>query len=98
MNSCLIRLLVGRYSRNETFWNTWRRLPDHSALMPANLITFPHFSVSAAMKFVNSAGELANTRDPKSEIRPLIFGSASAALISLLRLSTDSAGVAFGVP
>src|SRR5262249_6377283 len=71
---------------------------DHSDLMPANLITFPHFSVSAAMKFVNSAGELANTADPKSEIRALIFGSARATLISLLSLSTISAGVAFGAP
>src|SRR5262245_31287083 len=30
-------------------------LPDHSGLMPANLITLAHFSVSSAMNFPNSA-------------------------------------------
>src|SRR5580693_3265466 len=35
-------------------------LARHSALMPANLITFAHFSVSSAMSFSKSAEELAN--------------------------------------
>ena len=72
--------------------------PTHSGLMPANWITLAHFSVSAAMKFANSAGELANTGEPKSAIRALIFGSARAALISLLSLSTISVGVFLGAP
>jgi hypothetical protein len=33
--------------------------PSHSALMLAVRITFPHFSVSAAMSCANSTGELA---------------------------------------
>ena len=32
-------------------------LPDHSGLMPANLTTLPHFSVSSAMSLPKSAGE-----------------------------------------
>ena len=31
--------------------------PDHSGLMPANLTTLPHFSVSSAMSLPKSAGE-----------------------------------------
>jgi hypothetical protein len=50
------------------------------------------------MKFANAAGELANTGEPKSAIRALIFGSARATLISLLSLSTISVGVLLGVP
>src|SRR5262245_6384298 len=33
------------------------RLPRQSALMPANLTTLPHFSVSSAMSLPKSAGE-----------------------------------------
>jgi hypothetical protein len=73
-------------------------LTDYCGLILANFTTLAHFSVSAAMKFANSAGELANTGEPKSAIRLLIFRSARATLISLLSLSTISVGVFLGVP
>src|SRR5256885_2983658 len=38
----------------------------HSGLMPANLITLPHFSVSSAMSLPKSAGEPASTMPPSS--------------------------------
>ena len=38
-----------------------RNLADHSALMPATLITLVHFSVYSPTNFLNSAGELAKT-------------------------------------
>ena len=70
----------------------------HSALMPADLITLAHFSVSSAMNLPKSAGEPASTVPPRSASRALILGSARAALIPLLSLSTISTGVAFGAP
>ncbi len=74
-------------------------LSFHSALMPANLTTLPHLSVSSAMSLPNSAGELANDcRRPGRQAVPLILGSARPALISLLSLSTISAGVFLGAP
>src|SRR5437660_2075392 len=74
------------------------RAGDYSALMPADLITLPHFSVSSAMSLPKSAGENASTSPPRSATRAFIVGSARPALISLLSLSTISAGVAFGAP
>src|SRR5262249_13861850 len=71
---------------------------DHSALMPANLITFAHFSVSSAISFPNSAGESARTGPPRSASRAFIVGSARAALISLLSVSMILAGVFLGAP
>src|SRR5262249_49079485 len=71
---------------------------DHSALMPANLTTLAHFSVSAATKLPKSEGEPAITVPPRSASRALILGSARPALISLFSFSTISAGVFFGVP
>src|SRR5215510_7648785 len=38
----------------------------HSALMPANLMTLPHFSVSSAMSLPKSAGESTSTVPPRS--------------------------------
>jgi hypothetical protein len=51
-------------------------------LRPANATTFAHLSVSSAISLVKSAGEPAITVQPSSSSRALIFGSASAALIS----------------
>ena len=68
----------------------------HCGLMPANLITLAHFSVSSAMNLVNSPGEVENDMAPRSASRALILGSMRAALTSLLRRSTISAGVALG--
>ncbi len=61
-------------------------------MMPADLITLAHFSVSSAMNLPNSAGEAGATEEPRSSIRDLIWGSASAALISLLSFPMMSAG------
>src|SRR5262249_48001153 len=64
---------------------------DHGLRMPANSITFAHFSVYAAMNIPKSAGELMNTVPPRSATRAFIRGSSRPALISLLSLSMISA-------
>jgi hypothetical protein len=71
---------------------------DHPGLIPANLTTLPHFSVSSAMSLPKSAGEPGSTVPPRSANRAFIFGSARAALISLFSFSTISAGVFLGAP
>jgi hypothetical protein len=71
---------------------------DHSGLILVARITLPHFSVSAAMNLPKSAGDPGSTTPPRSARRAFILGSARAALISVLSLSTISAGVAFGAP
>src|SRR5262249_41625054 len=86
-----------RHSRNGSLWNI-RAFPPQSALMPVNLTTLPHFSVSSAISLPKSAGEPASTVPPKSASRAFILGSARPALISLFSFSTISAGVAFGAP
>ena len=43
-----------------------RRERNHTGLMFASRITLAHFSVSAAMCLLKSAGELENTKAPKS--------------------------------
>src|SRR4051794_15779512 len=58
-----------------------------SGLAPENLTTFAHFSVSSAINFPNSPGELANSPPPRSASCALILGSARPALISLFSLS-----------
>src|SRR5262249_40490548 len=68
----------------------------HSGLMFAVLITLPHFSVSSAMSLPKSVGEPTSGVPPRSASRVVILGSARPALISLLSLSTISAGVVFG--
>src|SRR5262245_2917939 len=70
---------------------------DHSGLMPADLITLAHFSVSSAISFPNSAGD-PGSATPRSARRTFILGSARAALTSLLSCSTISAGVFLGTP
>jgi hypothetical protein len=73
----------------------WFGLPRQSGLMLAARITLLHFSVSSAMSFPKSAGEPGSGVPPRSTSRALIVGSARAALISLLSVSTISAGVFF---
>src|SRR5262249_3091930 len=73
-------------------------LRDQSALTPANFTTLADFSVSSAMNFPKSAGEPGRAVAPNSASRAFILGSARAALISLLSLSTISTGVFFGAP
>src|SRR5262245_38415452 len=71
---------------------------SHSGLMPANFTTFLHFSISSATSLAKSAGEPGSGVPPRSASRALNLGSARAALISLLSLSTISAGVFLGAP
>ena len=75
-----------------------RRSRDQSGLIFANLTTLPHFTVSSTMSLPKSAGEPGSAVEPNSASRAFILGSARAALISLLSLSTISAGVFFGAP
>src|SRR5215475_4013778 len=80
-------------------YGAWRRdRPGQSALMPRNFTTLPHFSVSSAISLPNSAGDPGSATPPRSARRASILGSARPALISVLSLSTISAGVAFGAP
>src|SRR5262249_50608553 len=72
------------------------RAGDYSALMPANLTTLRHLSVSSAMNFPKSVGEPVNTAAPRSVRRFFMLESTRAALISLLSFSTISVGVALG--
>jgi hypothetical protein len=67
--------------------------PRYSGLMLAARITLAHFSVSSAMNFLNSAGERTSGEPPRSARRAFTFGSARAALISLLSLSMIASGV-----
>ena len=66
---------------------------SQSGLMPANLITLAHFSVSPAITVANSAGDNASALPPRSVSLACIFGSARPKLTSLLSFSTISAGV-----
>jgi hypothetical protein len=59
----------------------------------ANFTTLASFSVSVAISRPKSEGEPDSVVPPSSTSRALILGSASAALISLLSLSTIAVGV-----
>src|SRR6516164_10217244 len=76
----------------------WTGIADHSALMPANLITLPHFSISAATWSPNSAGVKIFGVVATSASRALMVGFTSPALISQLRRSMISGGVPLGTP
>src|SRR5947208_2993142 len=82
----------------ETLWNVRLLKQPHCGLMPANLITLAHFSVSSAISFPNSAGDPGSATPPRSASRAFMLGSARAALISLLSVSMISAGVFLGAP
>src|SRR5262249_41237077 len=85
-------------SRNGTLWNIGRDWPAPPGFMPASFPTLAPFSVSSAMSCPKPAGEPTWGVPPRSASRALILGSARAALISLLSLSTISAGVLVGTP
>src|SRR5215469_8074508 len=70
----------------------------HRGLMSANFTTLPHFSVSSAMSLPKSPGELGSAVEPNSASRASVLGSARAALIPWLSLSTISMGVLRGAP
>ena len=64
-------------SRNSDLLEYWT--VAHSGLMPASLITLPHFSVSAATSFPNSAGVIGMGWPPSSARRACNLGSANTA-------------------
>src|SRR5262249_39065553 len=80
------------HSRIGRLWN----VADHSALMLAARITLPPFGVSSARTFRKGGGGPERVAPPMSTRRAFSLGSARAALISLLSLSTISAGVFLG--
>src|SRR5262245_9901145 len=77
-------------------WNVGVELRDYSALMPENLITLAHFSVSSAVNLPNSAGVIGMGTPPSSAMRVLIVGSANAARTVGLMVATMSVGVFLG--
>src|SRR5262245_55128416 len=100
MNSRLFTLdhLVAAVRLTERYGILDRGLPRQSSLMFAARITLPHFSVSSARSLPKSVGEPTSGVAPRSASCALIFGSASAVLISLLSLSITSVGVFLGAP
>src|SRR5438034_6338104 len=68
------------------------------AWRPKNFTTLAHFSTSSARNLPKSAGDPASSDAPKSASRAFDLESARTALISLLSLSTMSAGVFLGAP
>src|SRR5262249_45286830 len=83
------------FSPNGRYGISWAA---YSGLMLAVRTTLPHFSVSSAMSLPKSVVEPTSGVLPKSASCALIFGSASAVLISLLSLSMTSVGVLLGEP
>src|SRR5262249_57081680 len=71
---------------------------DHSGLMPANWITFAHFSVSSAISLPNSLEEIGFGTLPDAAKRDRKSGSATPPLLSALSLSTISADMPLGAP
>src|SRR5215471_1675748 len=67
-------------------------------LMPADLITLAHLSVSSAMNFANPADVNGIGSTPRSASRAFDLGSARAAVIALLSLLMISTGVLLGAP
>src|SRR5262245_20531429 len=59
-------LVDASHSRVSGFMEYRRRAEHYSALMLADLITLPHFSVSSAMSLPKSAGEPASAVPPRS--------------------------------
>src|SRR5215475_12759941 len=85
-------------SRNGRLWNIDQLRRLHSGLILATRITRPHFSVVATISARNSAARLGIGIAVSSSSRPLIRGSASAALSSRFSSSVISRGVPVGTP
>src|SRR5262245_55974988 len=85
-------------NRHSVFCECDSQVASHSGLMPANLTTLPHFSVSSAISFLNESGDIESTGLPICSSRALMLGSARPALISRLSCSMIPAGVIVGAP
>src|SRR5215510_951335 len=86
-----------RHSPNGVYGISTADRPQSTLMLRAR-ITLPHLSVSSAINLPKSPGESASTVPPRSARRTFMLGSARAALISLLSLSTISVGVFLGAP
>src|SRR5262249_34092510 len=76
------RVTWPRSSRDETVFES--AAGAHCTVIPADLITFAHLSVSSAMNFANPADVNGIGSTPRSASRAFDFGSARAALIGAL--------------
>src|SRR5437899_3049314 len=80
-------------------YGTWQGgAAAYSGLMPANLMTLAHFSVSSATSLAKAAGEPVSTVPPRSVNRAKILGSVTAVWTSLFSVSMIAAGVFLGAP
>src|SRR5450759_5245336 len=77
-----------------------KKVPNagYSTCAPADLTTFSHFSVSAAIILPKASGVEISGSPPRSIRRALMVGSASTALISAFSFPMISGGVFFGAP
>src|SRR5439155_7006568 len=92
-------LLHSRDALNESFMEyPAGAARPYSALMLAARITLAHLSVSSTISFPKLAGEPGITVPSISVRRACTLASARTALISLLSLSTISAGTFLGAP
>src|SRR5215468_1463034 len=73
-----------------------RRAEHYSALMLADLITLPHFSVSSAISLAKSAGEPGSTVAPRLASLAWKLASARLALTCVFNVLMTSAGVFLG--
>src|SRR5215813_2777272 len=90
------RVAWPRSSRDEAVLNV--QPGAHCTVIPAELITLAHLSVSSAMNFANLADVNGIGSTPRSASRAFDLGSARAAVIALLSLLMISAGVLLGAP
>src|SRR5258708_4673804 len=95
--NALLSSSMGSAAQNRTRREMGRAIA-YSGLMPAARTTLAHFPVSSAISLPNSPAEPGSGSPPMAAKRAFIPGSARAALISLLSLSTISAGVFAGAP
>src|SRR5262249_58612847 len=68
----------------------------HSTEMLANFTTLAHFAVSSTTSLPKSAADIGMGVPPSCATRSCIFGSASAAVTALLRISIASGGMTLG--
>src|SRR5262249_41195986 len=91
----LFQLDIGRFAGRRD--RRTSRL-SQSALIPANLTTFAHFSVSRAMRSAKSAGEPGSSTAPSSTSFAVNSESASPTCTWRLIVSMTAVGVLLGAP
>jgi len=81
-----------------TLWNVAPRPPGQSALMPVNLITFAHFSVSSAMSLPKYAGRARQHRAAQVDKPCLQLRVGETCVNLLVEPVDDLGGRALGAP